>query len=104
MKRKQVLKEQEREEKEKLERADEMMNKEDREEKFGVFFLYLSCDVSYDGGVREHHLTHSSLQVSHLRKLKLKKVSKEAWNRKWKGNSFGVRSGNGSQIPVSPAV
>lgn len=38
MKRKQVLKEQEREEKEKLERADEMMNKEDREEKFGGFF------------------------------------------------------------------
>lgn len=80
------------------------MNKEDREERFGGFFEYLSCDMSYDGGVREHHLTHSSLQVSHLRKLKLKKVSKEAWNRKWKGNSFGVRSGKGSQIPVSPAV
>lgn len=95
MKRKQVVEEQEREEKEKLEREGKMMNKGDGEEKFGGVF---------GGGVCEHHLTHSSRQVSHLRKVKLKKVSKEAWNRKWKGNSFGVRSGNCSQILISPAV
>lgn len=43
-------------------------------------------------------------QVAHLRKLTCRKVSKGAWNRKWKGNRFGVRSGNPSQISLFPAV
>lgn len=43
-------------------------------------------------------------QVAPLRKLTCRKVSRGAWNRKWKGNRFVMRSGNPSQISLFPAV